>query len=122
MFNFILTKFMAEQPRGLTQATLARRIERKPDVVNRWLGTPSNLTLDTISDLLIGISGEELMLRSESPLQPDQRNYFPEDEWLSQSPRQPSAQPPGPAHGRLGIEKKLSIPKVLLSNPIPENK
>jgi hypothetical protein len=59
IFDFILDIFLDEQKNGLTQAKLARRIGRKADVVNRWLGAPSNLTVDTISDLLIGIAAEE---------------------------------------------------------------
>jgi hypothetical protein len=118
VFNFILGKFLAEQERGLTQAKLARRIERKPDVVNRWLGMPSNLTLDTVSDLLIGISGEELTLSSESPQQPAQRNYYPEDEWLVQRViQQAPIQPPAPAHGELGIKNKPRLPQELLGSP-----
>src|SRR5690242_398273 len=60
LFNFILERFVREQKRGLTKATLARRIGKSPEVVNRWLGAPTNLTLDTVSDLLLGISAEEL--------------------------------------------------------------
>jgi len=38
-----------------TQRDLARRIHRKPEQVSRWLGAPGNLTIDTMSDLLIGM-------------------------------------------------------------------
>src|SRR5262245_15732170 len=55
IFDFILGIFLEEQKNGLTQAKLARRIGKKADVISRWLGTPSNLTVDTISDLLVGI-------------------------------------------------------------------
>jgi len=30
--------------------------------VHRWLAAPRNLTLDTMCELLLGISGEEFML------------------------------------------------------------
>lgn len=68
VFNFLLGKFLDAQNDKLTKAVLARRIGKTPDVVNRWLGAPSNLTLDTISDLLLGIAGEELILSSSSLL------------------------------------------------------
>lgn len=41
--------------RGLTQKELARRIHKSPVTVNRWLSTASNLTLDSISDLMVGL-------------------------------------------------------------------
>ena len=31
-------------------------------MVHRWLAAPRNLTLDTMCELLLGISGEEFML------------------------------------------------------------
>lgn len=61
IFNLILNKFVEEQKAtGLTKAVLARRIGRAPAVITRYLSAPSNLTLETISDLLLGIGGEEL--------------------------------------------------------------
>src|SRR5271163_4675393 len=41
--------------RGLTQKELAKRIHKSPVTVNRWLSTASNLTLDSISDLMVGL-------------------------------------------------------------------
>ena len=75
VFNFILNKFIEAQKDGLTKAGLARRIEKTPDVINRWLGGSSNLTLDTISDLLLGIAGEELLPTATSPLEQTRHNY-----------------------------------------------
>lgn len=74
-FEFLLHKFTVEQENGLTKAKLSRRIGKTPDVVNRWLGAPSNLTLDTISDLLIGISTEELEMGASSLLNRKPANY-----------------------------------------------
>jgi hypothetical protein len=75
LFNFILEKFIAAQQDGLTKASLARRIEKTPDQINRWLGAPSNMTADTMSDLLLGIAGEEFELASSSPINQAIRNY-----------------------------------------------
>lgn len=71
---FLLKKFQSAQKSGLTKAELARRIGKTPDVINRWLGAPSNLTIDTISDMLLGISGEEMIVHASSVEQP-KHNY-----------------------------------------------
>jgi hypothetical protein len=67
-YQFVLSKFLEEERAGrLTKADLARRIERKPEVITRLLGAPGNWGLETASDLLLGICGEELVPAS-SPL------------------------------------------------------
>jgi len=68
IFDFLIGRFMAAQTAGLTKAKLGRRINKKSEVINRWLASPSNLTLDTISDLLVGIAAEELTFGSASLL------------------------------------------------------
>jgi hypothetical protein len=73
-FDFIVGCFMREQPNGLTKAKLARRIGKPPEVINRWLSAPSNLTLDSISDLLLGICAEELEMEGRSVLNRAQVN------------------------------------------------
>lgn len=86
IYNFILRKFLQQQEAGkLTKAELARRIERKPEVISRLLGAPGNWTLETISDLLLGIAGEELDPASSSILNRPPRNYT-EAEWLPSPP------------------------------------
>jgi hypothetical protein len=80
VFDFILGKFLKEQVNGLNKAKLSRRIGKAPEVVNRLLAAPSNLTLDTISDLLIGISAEELDLSSSPLLHRPPVNYSHTDD------------------------------------------
>ncbi len=75
VFNFLIDKFVTAQRGGLTKASLARRIGKTPDLINRWLGAPSNLTIDSVSDLLLGIAAEELELTSSSPLGCAPANY-----------------------------------------------
>jgi transcriptional regulator with XRE-family HTH domain len=41
--------------RGLKQKDLAARIHKSSVQINRWLSTASNLTLDSISDLMVGL-------------------------------------------------------------------
>lgn len=85
IFNFLLEKFIKAQSEGLNKTLLAKRTGKTPDVINRWLGQPSNLTLDTISDLLLGIAGEELEPASSSPLGRVADNYSKFDELASAS-------------------------------------
>lgn len=68
IFNFLLDKFIIAQKGGLTKAALARRIGKSPEVINRWLGIPSNLTINSMSDILIGIAAEEIEIHSFSPI------------------------------------------------------
>jgi hypothetical protein len=75
-YQYIFRKFLEEEQAGrLTKAELARRIERRPEVVSRLLGAPGNWTLETATDLLLGISGEELKPDSSPLLGRPPRNY-----------------------------------------------
>jgi hypothetical protein len=82
LHGYILKKFLEKERNGsLSRADLARRIGRKPEVISRLLGAPGNWTIGTISDLLIGIAGEELEPDSTSLLNRPSRNY-PGAEWV----------------------------------------
>ncbi len=108
VFEFILGKFLEEQKSGLTQAKLARRIGKTADVINRWLGAPSNLTVDTISDLLIGIGAEELDLSSSQVLNRSPVNYSHLDDVPSIGDTAPlSVQDRG---GATALESAISTP------------
>jgi transcriptional regulator with XRE-family HTH domain len=74
-FDFLLSRFEEARENGLTQAKLARRIRKSPEVINRWLSAPANLTLDSISDLFAGISAEELEFSASSLLGRARVNY-----------------------------------------------
>ncbi len=53
----ILDAFLLRaKERGLKQKDLADRIGRTRAQITRWLGTASNLTLDSISDLMAGLA------------------------------------------------------------------
>lgn len=55
-----LTSFFAQEAesRHLTKRGLAEKLKRDPAQITRWLSEPSNLTLETISDLLLGLEAE----------------------------------------------------------------
>lgn len=75
LYDFIVSRFLEKEKAGrLSRADLARRLNKKPEQITRWLSTPGNWTLDTISDLVLGICGGELKF-SLSPITSIQRNY-----------------------------------------------
>lgn len=75
LFDLVLRKFLEREARdGLTKAELARRLGKRPEVITRLLAAPGNWELETVSDLLLGISAEELTATS-SRLEKPQVNY-----------------------------------------------
>jgi hypothetical protein len=57
--QLVLDEFLRQEDMGkISQADLARRIGRKPEQISRWLGAAGNWTLDTMSDLLLGMGTE----------------------------------------------------------------
>jgi hypothetical protein len=44
--------------RGVTKKDIAQSLRRDPAQISRWLRYPSNLTSDTISDLLLSLGAE----------------------------------------------------------------
>jgi len=60
--------------KGLKQCDLATRIGRTRAQITRWFSTPSNLTLDSISDLMVGLG----MDFDEFPFTPIEKTLVPE--------------------------------------------
>jgi hypothetical protein len=87
-FDFLMDRFENARDGGLNQAKLARRIRKSPEVINRWLGAPSNLTLDSISDLFAGIASEEPDFSSSSLLNRAPVNYSHLDDAPALEPEQ----------------------------------
>jgi len=116
VFDFILGRFVDEQAHGLNKAKLARRIGKKAEVINRWLGAPSNLTLDTISDLLVGIAAEELILSSASLLGRAPVNYSHLDETPSANdlspPEQNRAEISALDNAQIQLDSKRRLPSI----------
>lgn len=75
LYDFIVGKFMEkEEKKLLSRAQLARRIGKTPDIISRLLSNPGNWTLDTLSDLMLGIYGTGLDYHPAS-LSDSPRNY-----------------------------------------------
>ena len=79
-YHYVLRRFHdAAERENLTKTKLAKRLGITPSRVTRLLASPSNWTLDTVSELLVGICREELKPHSDSYLGRPERNYQSED-------------------------------------------
>jgi hypothetical protein len=60
-YDLVVNEFLrqCDLDSTLTQAAVARRLEKRPEQINRWLAGPGNWTLETLSDLLLAICGGE---------------------------------------------------------------
>ncbi|HUB15950.1 MAG TPA: hypothetical protein VMB34_28650 [Acetobacteraceae bacterium] len=63
-FNFLMSEFRRS---GITKAELAVRTGKSKAQISRLLGQPSNLTTDTMGELLFAMSGEELEYSGVDP-------------------------------------------------------
>lgn len=63
--------------RGITKKDVAMALDKDPSQITRWLSSPSNITLDTISDMLLALDAImdfEVQRFSDAPKQ----NYIHE--------------------------------------------
>lgn len=79
VYELVLKEFQRSK---VSQADLARRMNKGSDAVCRLLSAPGNWTLDTISDLLFAISGAEPQYGLAYPLDQPSRNFTHPD-WMS---------------------------------------
>jgi hypothetical protein len=57
LYEFVLENFhRLEATRQLTKRKLADRLGKNPSQITRWLAEPGNWTLNTVSDLLVGMA------------------------------------------------------------------
>ncbi|WP_291052495.1 helix-turn-helix transcriptional regulator [Hyphomonas sp.] len=49
---------MAEQRGAITKTELARKLGKRPEQISRWLNSSSNMQLNTLSDMLLGLGYE----------------------------------------------------------------
>lgn len=59
VFEKIITLFVEEaERRGVTKKQIADLLKKDTALITRWLSGPNNLTLDTISDILLALGAE----------------------------------------------------------------
>lgn len=73
LYDLVIDQVEKYSARGGTRAGLAKRVGKRPEQITRWLSGPGNLTLDTLSDLLLGLAGAELVVALEHPAQQERR-------------------------------------------------
>lgn len=77
LHSTILEAFVKRsQQKGLKQKELATRIHRTGAQIARWFSTPSNITLDSISDLMVGLG----MDFDDFPYTPIEETIAPKEE------------------------------------------
>ncbi|MFA9232385.1 MAG: hypothetical protein ACEQSU_16835 [Microgenomates group bacterium] len=74
----LLEEFVSSE---ITKAELAVMLDKRPEQITRWLAGPSNLTLDTLSDLIFALRGNFIELQSKDELSRGKSNAR-SPEWL----------------------------------------
>lgn len=61
IYDLVVSEYLQKDAvQKVTRIELAKRIGKDPAQITRYLSSPGNWTLETISDLLLGISAAEL--------------------------------------------------------------
>jgi len=77
VFARIISFFAEEAERtGISKKDIAQKLKRDPAQITRWLSSPSNLTLETISDILLALDSEPEPLKIVRFQDRAKRNYF----------------------------------------------
>lgn len=54
----VLSLFLERNKEDMNCAALSRRLQKAPEQITRWLSSPGNMRLDTVSDLLLAMGYE----------------------------------------------------------------
>ena len=74
----LIRKFWEKEKAGvLSRADLARRLNKDPAQISRWLAMPTNWTLDTVSDLALAVLDGEIEFESKQLNNMPKRNSTP---------------------------------------------
>jgi len=58
LYQLVINEFKKRESAGFSRAKLARRIRKKPEQITRLLSGPGNWTIETVSDLMLGMGFE----------------------------------------------------------------
>jgi transcriptional regulator with XRE-family HTH domain len=59
LHEVLVNTFRAAEANGsITKTELARKLGKRPEQISRWLGSSSNMQLNTLSDMLLGLGYE----------------------------------------------------------------
>jgi len=114
----VLQQFIEqESARGMSKADIARKLGKDPAQVTRWLKTPGNITINSVSDLLLALGAEPhidchrlIDHDAESDRLPD---------WFSDSQQQTSSRNIGGARSMTLIHNaETSTPNVDQREPL----
>jgi len=87
IYELVMREFSRKKEKsGFTQTQLAKRIRKDAGQLNRLLHSPGNWTLETLSDLLIGLGAEPAVTISRFEEQTSVEHRAPD--WTKQSPLQ----------------------------------
>lgn len=53
--DLVLKSYSDALQRGVSRADIAKRLDKRPEQITRWLGSPGNWTLETVSNLLLAL-------------------------------------------------------------------
>lgn len=80
VYNLVMEEFLKS---GISQTALGKRLDMDAGQLSRYLNSPGNWTIDTLSDFLFAIAGAEANYTSSYPLDLAQRNDT-EPDWLTE--------------------------------------
>lgn len=98
----VLKLFMKRAADGMTKGELARRLDKRPEQITRWLAAPGNWTFDTAAALALGL-GATLRVTSE-PL----REATPSNRFHELAGYQPRSASPEPGTTTSGITARIT--------------
>lgn len=108
VFADICAFFAEEAAKGhINKRKLAEKISCDPALITRWLSAPSNLTLDTISDLLLGLDAEmdhRIVRFKEREIDKDIHPLAAPQKDITQMDDLATRATPGPAPGTMEIK------------------
>ena len=105
IFNMVMSelKNKIETDKHFTRTLLAKKIRKSPSRLTKMLASPGNWTIDTISELLLGICGAEPVIE-KAVIELQSRRNHTRPEWLDS--------PPTPAQPSITVDPKVgNIPQ-----------